>query len=265
MLINVDNQVTYIYTAAQRIHHDKPTVLFIHGAANDHSVWNTQCRYFSTHGWNALAIDLPAHGKTNGVALDSISALSGWIKKCTEILELEKLSIVGHSMGSLIGLELASKSKSIVNQLALVGTNAPMPVSDQLLETSKSKPALAYQMINLYSFSNRAKLGKNDIPGISMQGVSIKLMQRTKPGVLHADFVACNSYVDGVAAAEKIICPTLLLLGAQDKMTPASRTKALEEAIPDSTVKILSGTGHALMAEQPNQVTDCLKDFLIGT
>jgi pimeloyl-ACP methyl ester carboxylesterase len=264
MIITVDNQAAYIYTAGHRIQHDKPTVLFIHGAANDHSVWNTQCRYFSTHGWNALAIDLPAHGKTNGVALNSISALSEWIKKCAEVLELKKLSIVGHSMGSLIGLELASKSENIVNQLVLVGTNAPMPVSDQLLETSKNKPELAYHMINQYSFSSRAKLGKNDIPGMSMQGVSIKLMQRTNPGVLHADFIACNSYVDGLSAAEKIACPTLLLLGAHDRMTPASRAKNLEDAIPNSTVKILSGTGHALMTEQPNRITEHLKAFLMS-
>ncbi|MBA4739836.1 MAG: alpha/beta hydrolase [Burkholderiales bacterium] len=264
MIITVDNQATYIYTATQKIQNDKPTILFIHGAANDHSVWNTQCRYFSTHGWNALAIDLPAHGQTDGSALDSISALSDWIQKCTEILEIEKLSIVGHSMGSLIGLELASKSNTIVSRLALVGTNAPMPVSEHLLETSKNKAEIAYQMINQYSFSSRAKLGKNDIPGISMLGVSIKLMQRTKPGVLHADFVACNSYVNGITAAEKIACPTLLLLGSQDKMTPAPRAKVMGEVIPNSTVKVLSGTGHALMAEQPNQVTDCLKDFLIG-
>ena len=91
MIITVDNQATYIYTATQKIQNDKPTILFIHGAANDHSVWNTQCRYFSTHGWNALAIDLPAHGQTDGSALDSISALSDWIQKCTEILEIEKL------------------------------------------------------------------------------------------------------------------------------------------------------------------------------
>ena len=107
MFITIDNQDTFIYTAAREIHHDQPSVLLIHGAANDHSVWNTQCRYFSTHGWNALAIDLPGHGQSKGLPLNSISALADWVEKCTKILNLEQLALVGHSMGSLIGLELA--------------------------------------------------------------------------------------------------------------------------------------------------------------
>ncbi len=263
MFITIDNQDTFIYTAAREIHHDQPSVLFIHGAANDHSVWNTQCRYFSTHGWNALAIDLPGHGQSKGLPLNSISALADWVEKCTKILNLEQLALVGHSMGSLIGLELASRTNSLANQIALVGINVPMPVSDQLLETAKNNPKVAYQLVNQYSFSGRAKLGKNDIPGLSMQGISLKLMNRAQPGVLHADFVACNTYDKGISSAQKIKCPSILLLGSQDKMTPASRTQSLRDALPGSLVKVLPGTGHAIMAEQPNQVTECLKSFLV--
>lgn len=264
MFITIDNQTTFVYTATHEIQHDQPTVLFIHGAANDHSVWNTQCRYFSTHGWNAIAIDLPAHGQSKGLPLRSISALADWVEKLAKSLNLEEFAIVGHSMGSLIGLELASRKNSPINQLVLVGINAPMPVSEQLLKTAKDNPKIAYRLVNQYSFSGRAKLGKNDIPGISMQGVSIKLMNRAQPGVLHADFIACNRYDTGISSAEKITCPTLLLLGSQDRMTPASRTKILRDAIPGSLIKVLPGTGHAIMAEQPNQVTECLKNFLVN-
>jgi pimeloyl-ACP methyl ester carboxylesterase len=56
----------------------------------------------------------------------------------------------------------------------------------------------------------------------------------------------------------------MLLLGSDDKMTPAPRTDSLREAIPGSVTKVLPSTGHAIMVEQPNQVTDNLKDFLIG-
>ena len=265
MFIAIDNQATFIYTANREIYHDQPSVLFIHGAANDHSVWNMQCRYFSTHGWNALAIDLPGHGQSKGLPLNSISSLAEWVEKCTKVLNLEQLAIVGHSMGSLIGLELASKTNSLANQLAMVGINVPMPVSDQLLEASKSNPKVAYRLVNQYSFSRRAKLGKNDIPGLSMQGVSLKLMNRAQPGVLHADFIACNTYDEGISSAKKINCPNMLLLGSQDRMTPASRTKSLSNALPNSLVKVLPGTGHAIMAEQPNRVTECLRKFLVKT
>ena len=264
MLIPIDNQSAFIYTSNHKLSPDQPTILFIHGAANDHSVWNMQCRYFAAHGWNALAFDLPGHGQSTGEPLSTITDLASWIEKCVQALELEEFSIVGHSMGSLIGLEFAARPNNTVNHLVLVGTNAPMPVSETLLEMSQRDLSTAYELVNQYSFSGRAKLGKNDLPGISMQGVSMQLMNRAKPGVLHADFSACNSYNEGISMARKIKCPTMLLLGSDDKMTPAPRTDSLREAIPGCVTKVLPGTGHAIMAEQPNQVTDNLKDFLIG-
>ena len=53
-------------------------VMFIHGAANDHSVWALQSRYFAYHGFNVLAVDLPGHGKSAGPALPSIEDMAAW-------------------------------------------------------------------------------------------------------------------------------------------------------------------------------------------
>jgi pimeloyl-ACP methyl ester carboxylesterase len=137
-----------------------------------------------------------------------------------------------------------------------------MPVSPQLIELAKSQPEQAYELINHYSFSDRAKLGTSQIPGLSMLGSSMQLMQRSAPGVLHADFTACNSYDNGVNAAHQVSCPTLFLLGAEDKMTPVSGAKTLITNVRSNHVTILPRTGHALMIEQPNAVLDCLVDFV---
>ena len=71
MYLTVESNKTYIYTANKAFDAGKPTVVFIHGAANDHSVWTLQSRYFAYHGWNALALDLPGHGKSAGKPLQS--------------------------------------------------------------------------------------------------------------------------------------------------------------------------------------------------
>ena len=66
MFLKVDNKKVYAYTANHPFDAAKPSVVFVHGAAHDHSVWALQSRYFAYHGWNALAVDLPGHGTRAG-------------------------------------------------------------------------------------------------------------------------------------------------------------------------------------------------------
>ncbi len=81
MYLKVDNKKAYAYTANHPFDAAKPTVAFIHGAAHDHSVWALQSRYFAYHGWNALAVDLPGHGKSEGKALNRIGDIADWVAR----------------------------------------------------------------------------------------------------------------------------------------------------------------------------------------
>jgi len=69
MQIDVNGHATYCYTGGKPLDPAKPTVVFIHGVLNDHSVWILQSRWFANHGWNVLAVDLPGHGRSDGNAL----------------------------------------------------------------------------------------------------------------------------------------------------------------------------------------------------
>jgi pimeloyl-ACP methyl ester carboxylesterase len=59
MIYTVQGAPLYAYTGGKTFDPQQPTVVFIHGVLNDHSVWILQSRYFANHGWNVLAIDLP--------------------------------------------------------------------------------------------------------------------------------------------------------------------------------------------------------------
>ena len=61
MILTVNSANTYCYTGGKPFDAAKPTVVFIHGVVNDHSVWILQSRYMANHGWNVLAVDLPGH------------------------------------------------------------------------------------------------------------------------------------------------------------------------------------------------------------
>lgn len=262
MILTVDTLPVYAYSAGRRFDPAKPTVAFVHGAANDHSVWTLQSRYFAWHGWNALALDLPGHGRSGGKALARIEDLADWVIRLLDAAGAKSAALVGHSMGSLVALETAARHPQRIDRITLVGTAVPMPVSETLLEASRANDHLAYELINAFAHSSHAQIGGNRVPGAWMTGASMRLMERSGAGVLHADFSACNAYGNGLEAASEVRCPALLILGKRDLMTPAKAAKALADALAGSRTLLLEGAGHALMAEKPDEVLDALIDFL---
>jgi pimeloyl-ACP methyl ester carboxylesterase len=262
MYLSVDDRKTYAYTANRAFDASKPTVVFIHGAANDHSVWSLQSRYYAYHGWNALAVDLPGHGKSAGAALASIGDLAGWIAHLLDAVGATDVTLVGHSMGSLVALETAARHPERIKRIAMIGSAVPIQVSEALLNTSKANDHAAYEMINVFAHSNSAQLGGNRMPGMWMMGSAMRLMERSRDGVLHADFSACNNYAAGLEAAQKLKCPVLMILGKRDLMTPMTVARDVISKLPDVKVVALDGAGHSLMAEKPDEVLDNLISFL---
>ena len=262
MYLTIDNRKAYAYTANRAVDPRKPTVVFIHGAANDHSVWSLQSRYFAYHGWNALAVDLPGHGKSAGSPCASIGAAADWVMRLLDAAGAATAALVGHSMGSLIALETAARSPQRIGKLAMIGTSVPIQVSAPLLHASKANDHAAYEMINVFAHSNTAQLGGNRVPGMWMMGSAMRLMERSGDGVLHADFSACNDYAAGLQAAQKVKCPVLMILGKRDLMTPMKVAKDVISKLADVKVVALDGAGHSLMAEKPDEVLDSLISFL---
>ena len=100
------------------------------------------------------------------------------------------------------------------------------------------------------------------MPGVWMTGNAMRLMERSRPGVLHTDLLACNGYADGLTAAAEIRGPVLLLLGQRDQMAPAKNTSALIAALTTKRVVTIPDCGHSLMTEAPDDVLDALREFL---
>jgi pimeloyl-ACP methyl ester carboxylesterase len=263
MELEVAGHCVYAYTGTRAFSAAKPTVLFVHGAAQDHGVFALQSRYFAWHGRNAVAVDLPAHGRSGGDALPSVEALADWLHGVLDALDVREGDIVGHSMGALAALECAARHPERVRRLALLGPSAPMPVSDDLLDAAKRDDHVAYELINSWSFAAGSQIGGNRQPGVWMLGNAMRLIERSRPGVLYTDLVACNSYANGNAAAARVCCPTLVVIGARDIMAPPRNAQALIAALADVRTVTLPETGHSMMAERPDEVLDALRGFLV--
>jgi len=209
-----------------------------------------------------LAVDLPGHGRSAGAPLGSIEELAQWVDALLSSVAIEQAALVGHSMGSLIAIETALQFPSRISRLALLGSTLPMPVSAALLDAAWHNEAKAVAMVNNFSHSSSAQIGGNAVPGLWMMGMNQRLMERQKSGVFGCDMNACNAYARPLTDLSAIRQPTLILAGAQDRMTPPKASRALASAIATARLEVLAGAGHALMAEQPDQVLNHLRDFL---
>jgi pimeloyl-ACP methyl ester carboxylesterase len=262
MRLTVRGAPVYAYTGTRAVDPAQPAIVFVHGAANDHSVWLLQSRYFAHHGRSVLAVDLPGHGRSGGAALASVEAIADWLVDVLDAAKLPRASLVGHSLGALASLACAARHPARVGRLALLGPAAPMEVSDGLLAAAKADDHVAYELISSWSTSFGKQIGGNAVPGMWLVGTNLRLMERTPRGVLHVDLAACNAWRGGVEAAASVRCPALVIQAARDQMTPPRSAKALVEALADVRVVTLPDTGHAMMAEQPDAVLDALRGFV---
>lgn len=267
MLLNVQGFDAYCYTGGRPFDAALPTAVFIHGAQNDHSVWILQTRYFAHHGFNVLAVDLPGHGRSKGAAKTSVEALAQWLLALLDAAGVEKAALFGHSMGSLIALELSHLAPQRVSHLGLIGSTYPMKVSDALLDAAKNDEPSAIDMVNIWSHSSIAQKPSCPGPGFWAMGGARRLKQRitqiNPEHVFYTDFFACNAYANGEAAAKAVGCPTLFVFGTRDVMTPPKSTRLLTTTIAHGKV-VMVDSGHELMAEQPDAVLDALYGFARG-
>ncbi len=264
MQFQVAEHSTYAYTGARAFDPDLPSVVFVHGAGLDHTVWILQSRWFAHHGYNALAVDLPGHGRSAGTPPASIEDAGRWVVDCIDALGLPRAAVVGHSMGALVTLEAAAAAPQRVVFAGLLGIAVPMPVSDALLTAARDDLPAACRMITLWGHGFPAQVGGNQAPGMWMTSSALRLLARSRPGVLHNDLNACNAYLTGLERASKVACPALVLLGRQDVMASPRGVRPLMEALPDARLLELDPCGHMMMAEQPDAVLDALAQAMGG-
>ena len=265
MMLTVNNKSAYAYTGTRAFNPAQRTAVFIHGAANDHSVWALQSRYFAWHGWNVLAVDLPAHGQSDGPRCTSIEALADWVAAFLDAAQVKAAVVIGHSMGSLTALELTSRRPDLVSKLALVGSAVPMAVGDVLLDAASNDEDKARRMIIDWSFAPNSQLGNNHkVPGTWLPGNSLALMRRMAKGVLHVDLTACKGYVSGLDAAANVQCPVFVLMGERDMMTAPKAAMAVVAALKSVRTETIADAGHQMTSEAPGVTLDALWRFANG-
>ena len=264
MYFEVDGKQGFATTGGKPFDNEKAVVMFLHGSGLDHTFWGLHSRFFAFRNYAVLALDLPGHSHSDGPALTSIEAIGDWLNDVAEALDLNNVSIVGHSQGCLNALEFASRYPDRIRSVSFITSGLATPVNPALIEAAEKQPEDAIAMMLGWGFGPAGHLHQGPIPGNSMLAGGRKVMRRNVPNELATDLKASDAYKNGKAAASKITCPVQVLIAGQDKMAPRKATSELVEHLNDPEVHVIPESGHMLPQEAPNKTRQLLKTFVFA-
>ncbi len=230
----------------------RPVTVVIHGAGGTHLDWPAEIRRMPE--LNAIIIDLPGHGKSTGAGRSSIDAYASDILALVDALKLQKVILAGHSMGGAIAQTIAVQHPDRILGLILIGTGAKLGVHPEILsgminETTRTIGALVSMYFGTPIDESLQRRSKQQLSGFN-------------PLILYNDYAACNTF-DLRKQVSQIHVPTLIIGGAEDKMTPFKFSTYLHEQISDSQLEHIEGGGHLMMLEQPELVAEAIRKWLL--
>lgn len=231
---------------------DEPPVVLIHGAGGNHTVWPAEIRRLT--GQRVLAVDLPGHGKSSGVAQQSITGYSSQLVEFLAALGLYQAVFVGHSMGGAVALDLAVRHPAHVAGLGLIATGAYLGVDPGLL-SNFANPLTAPSAIHTFTTS---AFGSQAAPGMVER--CAQMMKETRSSVLYGDWRACSDF-DLRHEVMQIEAPTWVIVGAEDRLTPVAYAHFLADRIQAARLQIIPSAGHMVFLEQPGKVAQGLQQF----
>ncbi len=231
-----------------------PQLVFIHGAGGDKAQWELHSSYFQKLGWGVLTLSLPGHGKSNKITEISITNYAKNILKLISILEIKNISLVGHSMGGGIALQLILNDKNkLFQNLVLISTGAKLKVAPLFFELIEKDFNKALQSMRDFGYNKRTHQ--------SIKEKNEEILRRTGSNVLLNDFKACNEF-DVRKNISSIHTPTLIICGENDLMTPSKFSSYMHEEISDSELTIIPSAGHFVFLECPDEVNETIQGFL---
>ena len=241
------------YFAHEADDFSRPPVILIHGAGGHHLFWPPQIRRM--HDQRIFTVDLPGHGKSEGIGHHTIDDYTGEIIEFIKALKLNAAVLAGHSMGSAVALNAAIRFPQKVLGLCLVGSAARLRIAPAILQ-SASNPSTIATAIHLVindSFSPQTNA--------RLKELATQRMEETRPSVLYGDFLACASF-NITDQLSQVSTPTFILCGALDKMVPLKYSEFLRDNIAGAQLDIIPNAGHMLLLEQPDQTADKLSGFI---
>jgi pimeloyl-ACP methyl ester carboxylesterase len=231
----------------------KETILFIHGAGGSQFVWSCQKNFFEKE-FSPVLIELPGHGGSEGDGEDEVAKYAGIVNAFLGAMDLERIFLVGHSMGGAIVQTMALTRPEGIEGIILAGTGARLRVLPMILDGIRNRFEETIRGITRFAYSGKAP------PEVIERGI-LELM-KCRPEVLYGDFRACDQF-DLSNEVRRIELPALIICGSEDELTPVKYSQYLQGQIKGSRLEILPGAGHMVMMESPEAFNERIREFIV--
>jgi len=230
-----------------------PNIVFLPGLLDDQAVWVDQIEGL-VNSANPIGLDLVDH--------ERISECAQWVLKSAP----QKFALVGFSMGGYVAFEILRQAPHRVEKLALVSTSARADVPERTAEREKmivraeagEYEALVDELIPLVLHASRAD-DKFLIDAIRDMALRIGYQSFVRQLKL------IMSRPDSRNDLTAIVCPTLIIVGREDTVTPPALSREMADGIQGSELVLLDNCNHYSPMEQPELVSDALKHWLANS
>ncbi len=240
-----------------------PPVVLIHGFPLDRRLWAGVALELSK-SFRVLSIDLPGFGQSSLGSGFTIASLADGIADFARQLQLGPFALTGLSMGGYVAEAFASKYESMLSALVLVDTKAEADTPQQKQGRDK--------MIELVRKSG-SKAVADDMLGKMLSPETIRtspqivrdlraMMEAVPPKTIETALTAMRDRREYLSLLPKLAVPLLIVVGADDVISPPSLAQAMQQAAPRAKLAIIPAAGHLTPLEQPKAVADALRGFL---
>ena len=229
----------------------RPALILLPGMPLDAALWDHQLRHLA---------DVADPQVVELADCESIATMADKVLAAAP----DRFAVAGLSMGGYVALEILRRAPQRVDRLALLDTNA-RPDTAEASVTRREAVALARQ--GRYGQVSRAALPRLIHPGrMADEGfVRSVLNQMERVGVdgYAREQEAIINRPDSRPGLAAIRCPTLVVCGRQDVLTPPALHEEMAEAIPGARLVLVEDCGHLSAMEQPQAVTALMRDWLL--
>lgn len=238
------------------IHGEGEPIIFSHGWMDNSSGWKSQIEFFSRKH-KVVVYDQRGHGESDKPKKDySIQTLSNDLFGLVKHLNLEKVTIIGHSMGGMTAQVFALDHPEKVSKLVLVGTTAKMAFSMRLQ---------LWIMMNIFPYESFAR-GAIDTKYYEPSDQVIKeAMDRALKTPKYAAYECCIEFTKNYDIREKVSkikAPTLIIVGEKDSVTPVEMSQFLNREIKDSKIHIMKNSKHMPMIDNSKRFDEIVDTFI---
>ncbi len=234
---------------------DRPTVVFIHGSGGSHQLWSRQLAADDGRlPYNAVAIDLPGHGASDGPACDDVAAYTETLARWLEQMRFPAPIPCGLSIGGAIVQQLLLDCPDLFAAGILTCTGARLKVLPAIFETIAADYPGFVKMVGTMGASVKTDAAV-------LQPI-LDATAACPPEVTAGDFRACDRF-DVMGRLEDIAHPVLVVSALEDRLTPPKYGQFLADHIPHAQYEQIPDAGHLLPLEQPEALNRAIARFIL--